>query len=476
MNTLKRIACACIAPALFAACASPAPPSSVPSAIPAQWHAPLPHHGALTDLSQWWQQQGDALLVRLIDAAQAVSPSIASAKARIEQSRAVRVAAGAALLPTLDASISASRSSAQPPLPMGTTSQGALQSSWELDLFGGNRAGRDAAQARLEGARAGWHEARVSVAAEVANQYYGLRACEKLLAITLADAASRAEIARLSELSANAGFQAPATAALARASAAEGNGRVTQQRAQCDLDIKALVALTAMPETDLRQALAAASPVAEPLAPMPIASLPARVLAQRPDVFAAEQEVAAAGADIGGTQAQRLPRLTLSGSVGAANFRSGGVNADLTTWSIGPVALSLPLFDGGRRVANIDAAQARYDEAAANYRATARRAVREVEEALVNLQSTSARREDVLAAAQGYRASFNATESRYKNGLASLVELEESRRVLLAAETVTVALERDRRAAWTALYRAAGGGWGGPSTADLSAQRRTEID
>jgi outer membrane protein TolC len=135
------------------------------------------------------------------------------------------------------------------------------------------------------------------------------------------------------------------------------------------------------------------------------------------------------------------------------------------------LALTLPLFDGGRRAANVGAAYARYEEAAATYRARVRQAVREVEEALVNLHSTGARSQDVLTAAEGYRASFNATESRYRNGLASLVELEETRRTLLAAETAVAGLDRERRAAWVALYRAAGGGWAGPSHPATAAQR-----
>ena len=93
------------------------------------------------------------------------------------------------------------------------------------------------------------------------------------------------------------------------------------------------------------------------------------------------------------------------------------------------------------------------------YRSKARQAVAEVEIALLNLQSTASRRGDSQAAAEGYRASFNATQARYRSGLASLVELEDARRTLLAAETALINLRRERMAAWIALYRAAGGGW-----------------
>lgn len=444
----------------LSACAIHSPRIDRSGAIPTQWHAPLPHNGTLTNLTQWWNQLGDPLLIQLIASAQQVNPSLAVARTRIEQARLTRVVAGATLLPRLDVSLSATQSSAQPPfIPENTTLQAALQPSWEIDLFGANRASRDSAQARVKGAEAGWHEARVSVAAEVANSYYGLRACEELLRITRSDAASRAETARLSALSAEAGFVAPATTALARASAAEGSGRVALQQAQCDLNIKALVALSAIPEPELRRQLIEAPATFPAAADIRIASIPAQILAQRPDVYTAERELVAASFDVGGAQALRFPRLNLSGSVGSTRFIAGGVTSDSSTWSIGPLALSTPLFDGGRSRANLQAARVRYDEAVINYQSTVRNAVREVEQALVNLQSTRARGEYVVQAVEGFRTSLGGTESLYQNGLASLYELEESRRTRFSAELAVVALQQERIAAWIALYRAAGGGW-----------------
>ena len=465
-------------------CALSAPPAKVATAAPQQWQAPLPHNGSVTDLNNWWQHQGDPLLVQLIAAAQSASPSLAAARSRIVQSRAERVAAGAALAPALDLAGSIARQNQQSSIPTGTTSQIALQASWELDVFGAGRAARNAAQARYDIASAGWHEARVSVAAETANQYYALRACQQLLLVAVQDAGSRAYTARLSELSSKAGFLSPSDAALARASAADGRSRATAQRAACDIGIKALVALTAMPEPELRSQLAAGTiaagqgtagaPVAATatasgtaLASAPaiaIEALPAQTLSQRPDVYSAEREVAAASYEVGGAQAQRYPRLALSGSVGAANFRTGGENTQLDTWTIGPLSVSVPIFDAGRRRANVDAAQARYELAVSQYQGSVRNAVREVEQALVTLNSTSERAADAETALQGYRVAFTATEDRYKNGLASLLDLEDARRTRLAAENTVVNLQQERSSAWVALYRAAGGGWTNPVT------------
>lgn len=181
-------------------------------------------------------------------------------------------------------------------------------------------------------------------------------------------------------------------------------------------------------------------------------------------MYAAEREVAAASADVGNARAQRFPRLTLAGSIGRAWGSTGGTSVATNTWSIGPVGISLPFFDAGRRAAQVDAAEARYEEAAQLYRANVRRAVSEVEQALVRLASTAARSADAERAAQGYRASFVATEARWRGGLASLLELEETRRTALNSETALITLRQERMAAWIGLYRAAGGGWEPPAT------------
>ena len=472
----------CIA-LVLGGCAANRPPSTVSVAAPPQWYATLPkalstsaastsiapansfpHNGSLTSLSQWWQQQNDTLLVDMINAAQIVSPSVITARSNIQQAQASRTASAAALLPVLDAFSNVSRGKSVSlnramTAPIGNASQLGLQTSWEIDLFGQNKASLNADSERLLGSEARWHEARILVAAEVASQYYGLRSCEQLLTVTSSDAASRFETSRLTDLLTKAGFGAPATAALARATAAQGNSRITQQRAECDVNVKALTALTGWTEPDLRQKLVQ-SPIAPPQQDITdISSVPAEVLGQRPDVYSAARELNAASFEVGSARAQRYPRLSIGGNIAVNRFDSRGVSQRFNTWSIGPVALTVPLFDGGAADANVDAAKARYEEAAGKYRGVARQAVREVEEALINLQSTNDRGSDTRIAADGYRASFAGTEARYKVGLASLVELEDSRRVLLAAQSAVVLLERERRNSWIALYKALGGGW-----------------
>ena len=445
--------------AMLSACATTSMPAPATSAIPAQWQASLPDASKTTELHQWWQAQGDASLLELIEAAQAVSPSVAQAWARIETARAARVASGAALMPNLDAVANATRAKNQPGMPVATTTQIGLQSSWEIDVFGANRASNQAAQAELEGSRALWHDARISVAAEVAQLYFSVQSCQQVAALSWQDAKSRAETARVTELSAKAGMSASSVFALARASAAEGNSRAIQQAALCDLDIKALVALTAKPEAELRQKLLAASANSHTLLPVAVSSVPAQLLVQRPDVFAAEKEVASASGQLGAAEARRFPRLSLSGSIGSMRYSSGGSDTRMDTWSVGPLAVSLPIFDGGQISANIDAAKARYQTASVNYYGKVRQAVREVEEALVNLNSTEARRLDSEISARGYDEVLQATAVRYQQGMASLLELEDTRRTAFASQSSLISLQLERNRAWIALYRALGGGW-----------------
>ena len=263
----------------------------------------------------------------------------------------------------------------------------------------------------------------------------------------------------MTALTARAGFQAPSNAALSRASAAQGSSLVTQQEGQCALAQKALVALTGLDEVGLRGRLATKTAQLPTPAAIKVDSVPARVLAQRPDLAAAARDVAASATDVTGSSALLYPRISLSGAIGAGYFSSAAMTNNGSTWSLGPVSLTVPLFDGGAQRANVQAARARYDESVASYAAKVRSAVREVEEALVGLHSTAARTTDAQVATEGFGTSYAAAQARYRGGLSSLFELEEARRTALQAQSALIELQRERVAAWISLYRALGGGW-----------------
>jgi outer membrane protein, multidrug efflux system len=458
-----------IAAGLLAGCAV-GPTYQAPAVAPAAaWHAVLAHGGAAGSLAQWWAQFDDPLLGELIATAQRDSPSLAQALARIEQSRAGVAAARATAWPGVNAGAGASRSGSAAS-PAQTTSQAALTALWELDLFGANRRAREAAAARLEGAQAQWHDARVSLAAEVALAYVNLRACEALADAAQADLASRRESDRLTQLKAKAGFDAPADAALTAASVADAAARLSAQRADCDITVKSLVALTGSAEPALRARLSAKAATLPAPAALGVDQVPANVLSQRPDLAAAERALAAASAEIGGAEAARYPSVSLTGSIGWQSLRLGGASTSGRSWSFGP-SLDLPLFDAGARTANVQAARARYDEALAAYRGRARDAVREVEESLVRLASASEREADAQRAADGYAVVLKAATDRWRLGAGSLLDLEETRRVAVNARSQLINVQRERVSAWIGLYRAVGGGWSAGAPVETAAAR-----
>lgn len=433
---------------------------------PANWHAPLPHEGKSAALVDWWKQFDDPLVAELIARAERDSPTLDQALARIRQSRASVTVARSALFPGAGLVASQTRSGDHPVAYDQTIRRGGLDASWEIDLFGGTRRGSEAAQARLESAEAAWHDARISLAAEVALEYLNLRTCEARLADTEVDQASRRATARLTEQKTAAGFAAPADVSLAKASAADGETRLLAQRTECEISIKALVALTGETEPELRRQLVSRHSQLPQPATLAVERVPLRVLSVRPDLAVAERALAAASADIGVAEAARYPRLSLLGFIGRQHQTVDGFDANGRVWSFGP-SLDLPIFDTGRRAANAEVARARYDEALASYKGAVRRAVREVEQALVRLDSAAGRETQAGKAARHYDEVFAATEQRWKAGLGSQLELEETRRLAVAARSQSVDVRAAGVAAWIGLYRAVGGGWL-PSFSDAS--------
>ena len=447
---------------------------------PQHWHATLPHHGSRMALARWWEQFHDPVLTQLVEQADAGSPTVAQAVGRVREARANVSTSQAALFPQLKASGSATRqggfgsSSAfggagvgglsagglSPTLGLGTITTLAAQAdaSWEIDLFGGKRRSLEGADARLTASEADWHDARVSLAAEVANTYLQQRECEALVDIGAATLASRQETLQLTERKFRAGFVAPADYAQAQATVGDAVNALEGQRAQCAQGIDKLVMLTGMDHDALNSLLAKASAQipAPPDAGVP--EVPAQVLSQRPDVSSAERALAGASADIGVAVASRLPSITLAGSIGISSFRLGGQSLTSKSWSFGP-SVSLPIFDGGTGAARVETARARYDQALASYRGKVRQAVQEVEDALVRLDASDRRVDAATMADTQYAKVLEASNARYRLGAGSLLQLEDVRRTALQASQSLAAVKLERAQAWVALYKAVGGGW-----------------
>lgn len=463
---MKRMLVVAASAAVLSACSVTKPPADVSVDLPSTWYAPpLAHQGSTEQLTAWWSRFDDPVLTDWVTRAQAQSPSVASARAQVFAARAARLGVEAQTGPQLNAVANASRGRTDPTMPLGTSLNAGLQASWAIDLWGGSDARRGSAEAQQDAAGAGWHQARVLVASELAQLYFAQRLCREQLAVAARDRDSRAVTAENNAVSERAGLTAPAVAALARASGAEGAARYRQQHEACERQVKSLTALTGVPEPDVRQRLIEApdlqallqSPRMDQL--LSVNAVPADVIRQRPDVYRAQRELVAASEEVGVARAALLPSLSLSGSLLRNRFSGGGTEGTFNTWSVGPLTLSMPLLGRDALRANTDSAQARYEAAAIAYAGTLRQAVAEVEQALVSISSLRERVSSTDTAVAGYGQSFQATEARYRVGLASLNELEEARRLKLAADSSAVALQQERINAWIQLYVALGGGF-----------------
>jgi len=447
---------------------------SVPEGVDT-WLAPLPtvSRGAeATALTTWWHRFDDPILLRLQALARQASPDVASAQTRLMQARAVQVAAGAALRPQVDASASILRGRPDLTTPLLTSAGVGLNVSWLLDMAGGQRAARDAATARQDVAQVAWHEARMAVAVSVANVYTNLRACEAQRMLDEAEARSRESSAGLTARTAQAGLDAPAHAWLAQSAAAQARAMLAARTLQCAQWAQSLGVLTAEPEWALQEMLAAGH-ARLPIPPaLGVPAVPAQVLAQRPDVYRAERLVQAAAAEVRVADAEHLPRISLTGSLGGAVLRVQGMHLDGPLLSLGPLQASLPLYDGGRREAQSAAARAAWTEAATVYAAVLRKAVSEVEEALWRMDTGQRRGQELLLALNGMKQAAKAAEARLTAGMASVLDVEDARRSLLALQAAELAQRKDMVDAWVALYTALGGGWSPDlSTADGTAHQ-----
>ncbi|CAD5201931.1 efflux transporter outer membrane subunit [Pseudomonas sp. FEN] len=421
-----------------------------------QWYAPLPHGASVVGLNDWWQQFNDPALATLLRLAEADSPSLDQALARIAEARATLDGSVAAGQPQLNGGLSKARAGLRQSgqNQRGSTSGATLDATWELDLFGKLRRNDEASRSLLQARVDDWHEARVSLAAEVGDDFVQYRGCQMLVNAYRDQAQSQDQTARLTRLSFQAGFTAAADAALTDASAAASNATLNNQQSECDVLLKSLVALTGSREEQLREVLGQTPGRLPEPALLDVREIPANLLRQRPDLASSERELAAANARIGAAQADRLPSLGLVGSFVVGNT----TGAYSRTWSLGP-QLSVPLFDGGKRRAAVDTARAGYDTALATYRQTLRKAVMEVEQSLVRLDAARRSETDAQRATDGYQEYFQAIDRNWHAGNASLLDRELARRSALSAQIELITLQQNQVRYWIALYKALGGGW-----------------
>jgi NodT family efflux transporter outer membrane factor (OMF) lipoprotein len=425
----------------------------------------IAHQGSVTNLSHWWKNFNDVTLNAFLTAAQQQSYSIAKAKSNIEQARANLIGANAKSFPMIDSNLGYNRAMFNyggPSSISRTIEQFDIQSNWEIDLFGGIARQKEANESQLESTILTWHDARVAVAVELANAYVDYRYCENKKTLVSQDLNSRQLSEKLTTISNQAGFNSSSDLALIQANLAQASNTLSQQTAQCEKEIKSLVAMTGLKEIEVRQHLKPIENQTNSLPkppPFQIDSLPAKVVLQRPDVSAAEREVAYASANIGVAEANRFPKLTITGNIAPA-FQSinAGTILFTPTWAIGPT-LSLPLFDAGKRFANLQVAKAQYETAVVNFHSVVRTAVKEIEEAQIRLTSVSQQLPQVRANLEHHQKILFNTQELYNAGLSNLIDLESTKHDVLSAEMALQDIEYEKVRAWIALYRAAGGSW-----------------
>lgn len=426
---------------------------------PEAWQTNIPHGGNVDNLNDWWAQFNDPTLIKLLAASQLNNPSLDKAVASIQLSRANLKSAKAQAKPSIGGVVSADERKSGNAGGSGTieSRSARIDAGWELDLFGRVGFGNDAAQARVDADTLAWHEARVSLAAEVATNYVNYRACVLTVNTLKKALVSKKETARITQISADAGFTAPADALLANASAGTSYSAVVGQQAACDLSVKTLVALTNLPEEAVRLSLSENIGLPTP-AQFDVESLPANLIRQRPDLVADERRLMAANADIGLAKTALYPSISLNGSIGYQSTVFNGISFKTNTWSFGPT-LNLPIFDGGRNKAQVKVAEANFNTALATYKQDVRNAIKEVEVALVNLNSATKRAEIESQSNTQYVDYFKAAELNWQSGGLDLLALEDARRQMINAQTSLITQQQNRVLYWIALYKAFGGDW-----------------
>ena len=353
--------------------------------LPTQWSAPAAR-GALPapELARWWRQLDDALLDRLLDEALAGSLDLKLAQSRLRQARASREQAVSGLFPSLTASAGASRnksSSAISALPARTLYDAGFDASWEIDLFGGTRRGIEAATAELDASAASLSNVRVSLLAEVAQNYIELRAYQQRLAIARDNLTSQSETVQITEWRNQAGLAASSDVEQARTSREQTRASIPDLEIGRTAAENRLAVLLGKNPGALHVQLVEVR--AFPDVPASVgAGIPAEVLRQRPDLIVAERTLAAETARLGQKQAQRFPSLNLGGSFGWQAYSFGALGGSDTLMRAISGTLAATLFDGGRLRSAVAVQSAVQEQALLAYQGSVLGALEEIENAL----------------------------------------------------------------------------------------------
>lgn len=416
----------------------------------------------------WWRLFNDSELNRLVSRALAANNDLAAAQARVNTSRALVGLDRARLFPTLDLSGSAgiNRASrgATGNLPPGAgvdlesqNYRSTFDLAYDADLWGRNKRLIEASSAAAAASEALLDSQRLGIATEVARQYFLLRGLDAQESVLNDTVKSRQDALDIQKSKADAGLIDGLSSSRATTEVELANsdlGSVQRQRGAAE---HALAVLCGARPSDFSVSSRPPNDSLPNIRP----GLPAAVLNRRPDVRAAEQELRAANARIGVAEAAFYPNFSLTASGGFQSLDA----KDFLNWenrilSLG-AGVAAPLIDGGTNKANYQAARSRYDEALATYRQTLLIALREVEDALIDLKGLAKSRSSLQAALNSSRDTRTLSQERFDKGLTSYLDVVDADRTVLQTRLALSQIEAQQRITLAALAKALGGGWSG---------------
>ncbi|MCL2523078.1 MAG: efflux transporter outer membrane subunit [Betaproteobacteria bacterium] len=403
----------------------------------------------------WWAVFGDATLDDLMRRVDIDNYTIQIAEARYRQARELTAQAGAALWPTVGASVGKTRARSGADTGIRNSHSAMLSAAWELDVWGGLRRSREAASAAEEASAADFEAARLAARAQLAASYFQLRALDAQQQLLTETTQAYERALQITRNRLASGVVTPADVAQADSQLQSARASLLDSglsRAQTEHAIALLVG-----KAPADFALAA-GPLSETAPEVP-AGLPSTLLQRRPDIAAAERRMAAANARIGVAVAAFFPSLTL----GAQGGYQSPTFADWLTlpnriWSFGP-QLAATLFDAGARSAAKRGAEAAWDAEVATYRQTVLAAFQEVEDNLVALRVLAEEQQVQQAARDAANTSLTIVSNQYRAGTVSYLDVVQAQTTLLNAENTLLNIRNRRLAASVGLIKAVGGGW-----------------
>ncbi|MBU0664723.1 MAG: efflux transporter outer membrane subunit [Proteobacteria bacterium] len=425
--------------------------------------APETASKAEQELAQWWKIFNDPILTSLIERAMQANLDLQMAESRIRQARAVMGIAGADLGPAVDSAASYRRS--QTPGSGNNTEatttnlyKMGFDAGWEIDLFGGLRRGVEATGADLDASMEDRRDLLVSLSAEVAGNYLNLRSLQQRLTIAHQNLKAQKHTADLTHQLFDTGFVGKLDVVRAEALAATTAGQIPLLEAQIRQTIYSLSLLLGGEPSTLLAELTSKVSLPVVLATVPI-GLPSELLLRRPDIRRAEAKIHAATARIGVAKADLFPKFTITGSLGLQNNTFNSTfNQTSNFWSLGP-ALNWPLFDMGRRRANLELQKAVEEEQLLAYEQTVLNALREVENALIASTKEEEHRQALTRAVTADRTAVDLATALYRAGENDFLSVLDAQRTLYVAEVTLAQSNRTVSTNLVALFKALGGGW-----------------